>query len=89
MKELGKTKLSDDYLDASDHAKLGIRARETGRIRRRLSIVVQKALAYRTLRYAARQANEERLYGKPVPPPQPPIEPGGFCPPVAKRVRQD
>ena len=92
-KELGKTKaeLSEDYLDASDQAKLGIRARETGRIRRRLSIVLQKALAYRTLRYVARQSNGERMHRKPVPPQQssPPTESDGFCPPVAKRIRQD
>ncbi|CAN0540996.1 unnamed protein product, partial [Laminaria digitata] len=47
VKELGKTKaeMSADYLEASDIAKLGIRARETGRLRRRLSLVLQKAVA--------------------------------------------
>ena len=66
VKELGRLKaeMDDDYLLATDQGKLGIRARETGRLRRRLSIVMQKALAYRTLRYVARQAIVERGRGK-------------------------
>ena len=51
VKELGRLKaeMDDGYRLATDKGKLGIRARETGRLRRRLSIVAQKALAYRTL----------------------------------------
>ena len=56
--------MDDDYLITTDKGKLGIWARETGRLRRRLSIVMQKALAYRTLRYVARQAILERGRGK-------------------------
>ena len=56
--------MDDDYLIATDKGKLGIRARETGRLRRRLSIVTQKALAYRTLRYIARQKILGRERGK-------------------------
>ena len=56
VKELGRLKaeIDDDYLLATDQGKLGFRARETSRLRRRLSIVTQKALAYGTLRYVAR-----------------------------------
>ncbi len=62
VRELGKIKaeMDDTYIAASDSGKLGIRARETGRLRRRLSLVLQKALAYRTLRYMARQRIAER-----------------------------
>ena len=53
-----KAEMAADYLEASEAAKLGIRARETGRLRRQLSIVFQKALAYRTCRYIRRQQIE-------------------------------
>ena len=60
--------MAADYLEASETAKLGIRARETGRLRRRLSVVLQKALAYRTCRYVRRQQIAERWRPKPAPP---------------------
>ena len=48
LKEFGKMKAEMEakaYLEASDIAKLGIRARETARLRRRLSLVLQNVLA--------------------------------------------
>ena len=63
-----KAEMAADYLEASETAKLGIRARETGRLRRRLSVVLQKALAYRTGRYIRRQQIAERWRPKPGPP---------------------
>lgn len=50
-----KAGTAEDYLEASEIANLVIQARGTGRPRRRLSIVLQNALAYRTLRYVVRQ----------------------------------
>lgn len=57
VKDLGKIKVetAEDYLEAPDVAKLGIQARKTDRLRLRLSIVPQKALAYRRLRYVGCQ----------------------------------
>ena len=61
VKELGKLKveMDDDYLAAEDAGKLAIQARETGKLRRRLSLTVQTALAYGTLRYANRQQRHD------------------------------
>lgn len=45
-----------DYRKAPDLTKIGIQAREiAGRLQHRLSIVMQRALAYRTLQYVGRQ----------------------------------
>lgn len=54
----------EDYLEAAEHVKLGIQARETCRLRRRVSIVMQKPNAYRTLRCVGRQAIDERWRDK-------------------------
>ena len=62
VKDLGRLKaeMDDEYLAAEDAGKLAIQARETGKLRRRLSLTVQTALAYRTLRYVNRQQHHER-----------------------------
>lgn len=66
VRDPGKTKaaLRDDNLDASDLAKLGIKARGTGTVRRRLSIVLQQVLTYRTPRYVCSTPGEQGKYGR-------------------------
>ena len=62
IKDMGRLRaeVDDEYMLAGEQGKVALQARETGRLRRRLSIVVQKALAYRTLRYVGRQQVSER-----------------------------
>ena len=62
VKDLGRLKaeLDEEYLMVGEGGQLAIQARETGRLRRLLSITAQKALAYRSLRYANRQQLQER-----------------------------
>ena len=57
VKDLGRLKAeqSDDYLLAGESGKIAIRGRETGRLRRQLSMTLQRALAYRALRYCNKQ----------------------------------
>lgn len=70
IEELGilKAETAEDYLDASDQAMIGIHAQETGRVYRRLSVVIQKALAvsYAPIRRATEHI--ERWHIKPCTP---------------------
>ena len=62
VKDLGRLKaeLDEEYLMVGEGGQLAIQARETGRLRRLLSVTTQKALAYRSLRYANRQQLQDR-----------------------------
>lgn len=57
VKDLGRLKAesTEEHMMAGEGEQRAIQARETGRLRRLLSLTTQRALAYRSLRYVSRQ----------------------------------